>query len=75
MTTPARSTRREKEPAADRPFLVSVIGPSGSGKTTLLEGLIAELAGRGIRVAAIKHSRSLIPGLADYILSLARLCK
>lgn len=33
-----------------------LVGTSGSGKTTLLEKLIAEIAGRGLRVNAIKHS-------------------
>ncbi|MBN2158399.1 MAG: molybdopterin-guanine dinucleotide biosynthesis protein B [Spirochaetes bacterium] len=35
--------------------IVSIIGWSGSGKTTLLEKLIPELAGRGCRVATVKH--------------------
>lgn len=33
-----------------------MIGWSGSGKTTLLEYLVAQLAGRGLRVNVIKHS-------------------
>jgi molybdopterin-guanine dinucleotide biosynthesis protein B len=33
-----------------------VVGWSGSGKTTLLEYLVAQLAGRGLRVNVIKHS-------------------
>ncbi|MDO8568490.1 MAG: molybdopterin-guanine dinucleotide biosynthesis protein B [Dehalococcoidales bacterium] len=36
--------------------IISIVGRSESGKTTLLEGLIAELKGRGYRVAVIKHS-------------------
>lgn len=32
------------------------VGHSGSGKTTLLEKLVAELAGRGLTVATIKHA-------------------
>jgi molybdopterin-guanine dinucleotide biosynthesis protein B len=36
--------------------ILGVIGWSGSGKTTLLEYLIAQLAGRGMRVNVIKHS-------------------
>ena len=35
--------------------MFSIIGFSGSGKTTLLVKLIAELKGRGLRVAVIKH--------------------
>jgi len=38
------------------PPLVAVVGPSGAGKTTLLVALIGELAHRGYRVAAVKHS-------------------
>lgn len=37
------------------PVVVALVGHSGSGKTTLMEGLIRELSGRGLRVAAIKH--------------------
>jgi len=37
--------------------IVSIVGESDSGKTTLIEKLIAELTGRGIRVATIKHNR------------------
>lgn len=37
--------------------IVSIVGHSGSGKTTLMEGLIRELRGRGLRVAAVKHTR------------------
>lgn len=36
--------------------IISIVGRSESGKTTLLEGLIAELKGRGHRVAVVKHS-------------------
>ncbi|RYG98202.1 MAG: molybdopterin-guanine dinucleotide biosynthesis protein B [Alphaproteobacteria bacterium] len=36
--------------------MLGVVGWSGSGKTSLLEGLIARLAGRGLRVNIIKHS-------------------
>ncbi len=35
--------------------IVAFVGRSGSGKTTLLIAVIAELAGRGWRVGAIKH--------------------
>ncbi|WP_342377567.1 formate dehydrogenase accessory sulfurtransferase FdhD [Myxococcus stipitatus] len=35
---------------------ISIIGWSGAGKTSLVERLIAELASRGLRVAAVKHS-------------------
>lgn len=34
---------------------VSFVGKKKSGKTTVLEGVIAELARRGLRVAAVKH--------------------
>lgn len=34
---------------------VAVVGLSGSGKTTLVEKLVAELVGRGWRVATLKH--------------------
>ena len=37
--------------------IISIVGKSNSGKTTLLEKLIAELTGRGRRVATIKHNR------------------
>ncbi|GAB3393331.1 molybdopterin-guanine dinucleotide biosynthesis protein B [Massilia agri] len=36
--------------------LLGVVGWSGSGKTSLLEGLIARLAGQGLRVNVVKHS-------------------
>ena len=35
--------------------IVSVVGKGDSGKTTFLEKLISELAGRGVRVATVKH--------------------
>jgi molybdopterin-guanine dinucleotide biosynthesis protein B len=35
--------------------IVSVVGKGDAGKTTFLEKLIAELAGRGVRVAVVKH--------------------
>ncbi|MDT7943399.1 MAG: molybdopterin-guanine dinucleotide biosynthesis protein B [Dehalococcoidia bacterium] len=41
--------------------VLAVVGPSGAGKTTVLAALIGELARRGYRVAAIKHSHH--PGL------------
>ena len=37
------------------PDVYSFIAWSGTGKTTYLEGLIAALAARGVRVAAVKH--------------------
>ncbi|MRW91193.1 molybdopterin-guanine dinucleotide biosynthesis protein B [Duganella sp. FT80W] len=36
--------------------ILGIIGTSGSGKTTLLEYLLAQLAGRGLKVNVIKHS-------------------
>lgn len=35
--------------------VVSIVGKSKAGKTTLVERLVAELKGRGYRVATIKH--------------------
>ncbi|MBW2056074.1 MAG: molybdopterin-guanine dinucleotide biosynthesis protein B [Deltaproteobacteria bacterium] len=35
--------------------IVSIVGKSNSGKTTLIERVVPELAGRGYRVATIKH--------------------
>lgn len=35
--------------------VVSIVGKGDSGKTTFLEKLIAELSGRGVRVATVKH--------------------
>jgi len=35
---------------------VCVVGSKDSGKTTIAKNLVAELAGRGLRVAAAKHS-------------------
>ena len=35
--------------------IVSIVGKGDSGKTTFLEKLIAELSGRGVRVATVKH--------------------
>jgi molybdopterin-guanine dinucleotide biosynthesis protein B len=37
-------------------FVISIVGSSGSGKTTLIEGLIQELSGKGLVVAAIKYA-------------------
>lgn len=52
---PARLCVSCRKPGAEM-RVFGVVGTSGSGKTTLLELLIAELAGRGLRVNAIKHS-------------------
>jgi molybdopterin-guanine dinucleotide biosynthesis protein B len=35
--------------------IVSVVGKSDAGKTTVVERLVAELAGRGWRIATVKH--------------------
>ena len=35
--------------------IVSIVGKSNSGKTTLIEKLLAEMTGRGYRVATVKH--------------------
>lgn len=53
---------KRKIPAAAfrAPSPISFVGTSGSGKTTLLVELIAELAGRGLKVAAAKHSHALV---------------
>ena len=37
--------------------VIAVSGPSGAGKTRLLRRLIPALAARGLRVAALKHTR------------------
>ena len=37
--------------------MIAIVGDSGSGKTTLLCGVIAALAGKGLRVGAVKHSK------------------
>lgn len=39
------------------PPVVSIVGRSKVGKTTLIEKLVSELAGRGYRVATIKHAQ------------------
>jgi molybdopterin-guanine dinucleotide biosynthesis protein B len=36
--------------------MLALQAPSGTGKTTLMEGMIASLAGRGLRVGALKHA-------------------
>jgi molybdopterin-guanine dinucleotide biosynthesis protein B len=41
--------------------VICVSGPSGVGKTRLLERLIPALVGRGLRVAALKHTRHAHP--------------
>lgn len=41
--------------ASARPPVILLVGWSGSGKTTLMEKLVAELTGRGLRVATVKH--------------------
>lgn len=52
------------------PPIVCVVGHSGSGKTSLLERLIAELAGRGLRVGAVKDTHHVVeldrPGKDSY---------
>lgn len=44
-----------------------IVGSSGSGKTTLLKRLIPELAGRGVRLATVKHSHhgAMVDGPGD----------
>ncbi|RJG21397.1 molybdopterin-guanine dinucleotide biosynthesis protein B [Massilia cavernae] len=44
------------EPKREPHEVLGVVGWSGSGKTTLLEYLVAQLAGRGLRVNVVKHS-------------------
>jgi len=50
-------TRKEQHPAHDLQHepVLAVCGWSGAGKTTVLEAVIAKLAGRGLRVAVVKH--------------------
>src|SRR5690606_26112138 len=38
-----------------QPVVLAFAGHSGSGKTTLITALVRALAGRGVRVAVIKH--------------------
>lgn len=42
--------------AMEHPRILGIAGWSGSGKTTLLARLIPELAGRGLRIATLKHA-------------------
>ena len=44
-----------------------IVGSSGSGKTALLKRLIPELAGRGVRLATVKHSHhgAMVDGPGD----------
>lgn len=44
-----------KFPGKTKQIIAAVCGVKNSGKTTLLTGIVKELAGRGIRTAAIKH--------------------
>lgn len=53
----ARKRGAAARAGAPAPAMIAFVGPSNSGKTTLLSALIAELARRGVRVGAIKHSR------------------
>lgn len=50
--------------------VISIVGPTGSGKTTLIEGLIQQLSGKGLAVAAIKYTHHRIvmdrPGKDSY---------
>lgn len=39
-----------------KPAVLGIVGWSGSGKTTLILALLPLLAGRGLRVATIKHA-------------------
>jgi molybdopterin-guanine dinucleotide biosynthesis protein MobB len=47
--------RRTASAGNDRPPLVCFVGYKDSGKTTFLESLVADMAGRGLHVACIKH--------------------
>ena len=40
----------------DNTPVVAFVGTSDAGKTTVVEGVVSELAGRGWRVATVKHS-------------------
>jgi molybdopterin-guanine dinucleotide biosynthesis protein MobB len=44
---------------------LAVVGQSGAGKTTLIEGLVAEFARRGLRVATVKHTHHRIEDRPD----------
>lgn len=39
-----------------KPYVFGIAGWKNSGKTTMAERLIAELTGRGLRVASVKHA-------------------
>ncbi len=41
---------------ASAPPLIGIVGWKNSGKTTLMERLIAALAGRGFKIATVKHT-------------------
>ena len=50
-------TRKQAEfEALPHRAVFGLAGWSGSGKTTLAEQLIAELAGRGLKIATVKHA-------------------
>lgn len=57
-------------PATMTPPVFIFVGHSDSGKTTLIEKLLRELAGRGLRVATIKHAHHKVvldtPGKDSY---------
>lgn len=42
--------------SAGLPPMIGIAGYKNVGKTTLVEGLVAELVGRGFRVATVKHA-------------------
>lgn len=46
---------KQKSPVRKKQKIIAVCGVKNSGKTTLLTKLVKELAGRGIKTAAIKH--------------------
>jgi molybdopterin-guanine dinucleotide biosynthesis protein B len=50
METPAKTPPRHRPPA------IGVAGWKNSGKTTLVARLVAELTGRGFKVATVKHA-------------------
>ncbi|MDI6631959.1 MAG: bifunctional molybdenum cofactor guanylyltransferase MobA/molybdopterin-guanine dinucleotide biosynthesis adaptor protein MobB [Bacillota bacterium] len=55
VNTPADIRRLQHRIAAGVP-VVGVAGPSKTGKTRLIEGIVAELAAAGYRVAVLKHT-------------------
>jgi molybdopterin-guanine dinucleotide biosynthesis protein MobB len=50
--------RDDQHQAGNKPIMIAFAGASGTGKTYLLTNLTKELTKRGLKVGAVKHSRS-----------------